>query len=155
MLLSSQSEVPMIICWILTDPYLCLSPFIDSHHFFSESKVAIVVIQCENGLKSMNKTMNRPLPFLNSQQPISKDRKETESSQMALLALRNLVEVAYSADVGKDGLCSCVVDGDLSQKIRHGNLHMKALELPVVLSIDEDGWVVGQWSPISCHIAQI
>lgn len=62
---------------------------------------------------------------------------------MALLTFCNLVEVSYSAYVGKDGLCSCIVDGDLSQNVRHGNLHMKALELSIVLSIDEDGWVVG------------
>lgn len=67
MLLSRQSEVPMIIGWIFADPDLCLSPFIYSHHFFSKSKVAVVVIQGGNRLKSMNKTMNRPLTFLYSQ----------------------------------------------------------------------------------------
>lgn len=126
----------MIICWILTDPYLSLSPFIDSHHFFGESKVAIVVIQGENRLESMDKTLNRPLPFLYRHQPIGKHGKETESFQMAVLTLCNLVEVAHSADIGKDSLCPCVVDGDLSEKIRHGNLHMEALQLHIVPSID-------------------
>lgn len=54
---------------------------------------------------------------------------------MALLTLCNLVEVAHSADIGKDSLCPCVVNGDLSEKIRHGNLHMKALQLHIVPSI--------------------
>lgn len=57
---------------------------------------------------------------------------------MALLTFCNLVEVAHSAYIGEDGLCSCIIDGDFSQKVRHGNLHMKALKLPTVLSIDED-----------------
>lgn len=57
---------------------------------------------------------------------------------MALLTLCNLFEVAHFANIGEYGLRPCVVNGDLSQKIRHGNLHMKALQLSIVLLIDEN-----------------
>lgn len=80
-------------------------------------------------------------------------RVNSKTAKAKLLIIwRDLIKVGNPTNEGVNCLYPCVVDGDFSQQFGEWYLDDEALEVLASGTVDEDGRILANWSPLLYHI---